>query len=316
MSVGGESAIAGRLSPAPPGRRRLWRLRLRGIVANPGAVVAATILVAILAYSFLTPALSPYDPNDAEFGEAAQGASLDHPLGTDEFGRDLFTRLAAGGQTSLAIVGLALLLILVVGLLYGTVAAAFGGKLDAFLMRTLDGLFALPRLPIAIVILAGFKLRAQNVQTIAFALGIVGWMLTARLVRGHMLSLKTQDYVRAARTIGASWPAIVRRHLIPNSTGVLLVAVLLELPTIVVGEAFLAVLGLGPETPTPTWGNIAEEGLHFRSLREMALATGVITAFALSANVLVDAVQDVLDPRRLAQRPARGRRWRPRRTAR
>lgn len=164
-----------------------------------------------------------------------------------------------------------------------------------------DGLFAIPRLPVAIVILVALRLNAQNVQTIAFALSIMGWMLTARLVRGQVLSLKTRDYVKAARALGAGWGHVARRHLIPNSAGIILVALFLELPTVILGEAFLAVLGLGPEAPTATWGNIAQEGLHFARIWDMFLASAVIAIFALSANVVVDGLHDVLDPRRQGQ---------------
>ena len=190
-----------------------------------------------------------------------------------------------------------LVVIFLLGILYGTTSALAGRKTDTLMMRALDGLFALPRLPIAIVILTALKLNAQNVQTVAFALGIAGWMLTARLVRGQLLMLRQQDYVRAARAVGASWVGVARRHLVPNSAGILAVALLLELPTVVVGEAFLAVLGLGPEAPTATWGNIAQQGLHFHRLWEMSLPTAMIVAFALSANVLVDALGEALDPR-------------------
>jgi ABC-type dipeptide/oligopeptide/nickel transport system permease subunit len=260
-------------------------------------IVAASLFVLVLVYAVAWPLVSPYGADDVDFSQSRQGPSPAHPLGTDQFGRDLLARLAVGGRTTLAIVGIALVVIFLLGILYGTTSALAGRKTDTLMMRALDGLFALPRLPIAIVILAALKLNAQNVQSVAFALGIAGWMLTARLVRGQLLMLRQQDYVRAARAVGASWVGVARRHLVPNSAGILAVALLLELPTVVVGEAFLAVLGLGPEAPTATWGNIAQQGLHFHRLWEMSLPTAMIVAFALSANVLVDALGEALDPR-------------------
>ncbi len=191
-----------------------------------------------------------------------------------------------------------LLVIPVFFVAYGTTAALAAPKVDAVMMRIVDGLFALPRLPIAIVILVAVRLQGQNVETVALALAVVGWMLTARLVRGQVMSLVTRDFVTAARSLGGSNTHIALRHLIPNSAGILLVAILLELPTVVVGEAFFAVLGLGPDPPTATWGNIAQEGLHFDRLWQMALATAAIATFALSANVLVDRLGDWPDPRR------------------
>jgi ABC-type dipeptide/oligopeptide/nickel transport system permease subunit len=261
-------------------------------------ILAGATFVLVVGFCISWPLVSPYGVNDVDFSVSRQGPSLAHPLGTDQFGRDLLTRLAAGGTTTLTIAGIALTIILGVGTAYGTTAALAAPKIDAVMMRIVDGLFALPRLPIAIVILVAVRLKGQNVETVALALAVVGWMLTARLVRGQVMSLVTRDFVTAARSLGGSNTHIALRHLIPNSAGILLVAILLELPTVVVGEAFFAVLGLGPDPPTATWGNIAQEGLHFDRLWQMTLATAAIATFALSANVLVDRLGDWLDPRR------------------
>jgi ABC-type dipeptide/oligopeptide/nickel transport system permease subunit len=260
------------------------------------------VFAAVIAFCLLFPLVSSYDANDVEFDRARQAPSLTHPLGTDQFGRDLLTRLAVGGRTSLQIAALALAVILVIGVVWGTTAAVAGGKVDAAMTRVLDGLFAIPRLPVAIVVLVALRLDAQNVPTVAFALSIAGWMLTARLVRGQIVSLKARDYVRAARAVGASWFTIARRHLLPNARGIILIALLLELPAVVLGEAFLAVLGLGPGAPTATWGNIAENGLHFARFWDMFVASAAIAVFALSANLLVDGIQESLDPRRRRRR--------------
>jgi ABC-type dipeptide/oligopeptide/nickel transport system permease subunit len=268
-------------------------MKLRG-----PTLVAAAVFVVVVAFVVVWPLLSPHAANDVAFERSREAPSLAHPLGTDQFGRDLMTRLAVGGRTTLVIAGLALALILVAGFLYGAASALAGGIVDTVMMRILDALFAIPRLPIAIVVLVVVTVRGQSVAAIVFALAATGWMLTARLVRGHVQALKTRDFVRAARAIGASWPQIARRHVVPNSTGILLVAVLLELPAVVLGEAFLAVLGLGPSPPTATWGNIAYDGWHFFRTWQMLVATAVIAAFALSANVLADALHDALDPRR------------------
>ena len=276
---------------------RYWRLAAATLAGRPLAMPALILFGLILTFVLFWPVISPYDPNEVNFDLSRQGPSPAHPLGTDQFGRDLMTRLAAGGRTTLLIVVIAVAIIAFLGISYGAVSALGGRMTDAFLMRVLDGLLALPRIPIAIVILAALSLHAQNVQTVALALGVVGWMLTARLVRGQLISLRETDYVAAARALGARRRQVLRRHLLPNSSGVLAVALLLELPTIVIGEAFLAVLGLGPQPPTATWGNIADEGLHFGRVWQMTLATGMIVLFALTANVIVDALSEALDPR-------------------
>lgn len=252
----------------------------------------------IILFCLLWPLVAPYDANAVDFTRSDQLPSLAHPLGTDHFGRDLVSRVAVGGRTSLEIAAIALAIIFLIGVPYGTIAALSGGKLDAAMMRVVDGLFAIPRLPIAIVILVAFRAPAPSIATIAFALSIAGWMLTARLVRGVMVSLKTRNFVVAARAIGARPTRIAMHHLIPNAAGIILVALFLEVPTVILGEAFLAVLGLGVEPPTATWGNIAEEGLHFSRLWSMSVATAAIAVFALSANILVDRLGDALDPRR------------------
>ena len=173
-----------------------------------------------------------------------------------------------------------------------------GGRVDAAMMRILDGLLAIPRLPVSIVILVFVGLQAQNVQTVVLALAIVSWMITARLVRGEVVLLKQQDYVRAARALGAGRGALARRHIVPNAFGVVLVALFLELPAVILGEAFLAVLGLGPAAPTATWGNIALEGITFGRLWLVFLPSLAIAILAVGASLLADGIGDTLDPRR------------------
>ena len=297
-----DAAVIGR-----PGR--LARLSL--LAENRATLVAGVVFLALIAYVALFPLVSPHDANHVDFSQGRELPSLQHPLGTDQFGRDLLTRLAVGGQTTRAIAGFALLIIVTVGFLSCASAALAGGLLDSLMMRVVDGLFAIPRLLVAIVILVVLTLRAQSIPAIVLALSIAGWMLTARLVRGHVLALKGRDFVRAARAAGASWPRIARRHILPNSAGILLVAVFLELPTVVLGEAFLSVLGFGPQAPTATWGNIAFGGWHFFRMWEMFVATLAIATFAISANVLADGFHDLLDPRRQPERRMRpGRRGR------
>ena len=270
----------------------------RRLAGDRRAVLAAVLLGALVAYCLVWPEVAPYGANDVDFGRSREGPTLAHPLGTDQFGRDLLTRLAAGGRTSLAIALAALAVILAVGVVYGTVAGLSGGAVDAAMMRVVDGLFAIPRLPVAIVVLVVLSVHASSIPSIVLALSIAGWMLTARLVRGQVTALRSLAFVRASRALGARWAYVARRHLLPNSAGIVVVAVLLELPTVILGEAALSVLGLGPPAPTATWGNIAQEGLRFFRVWQMAVATAAIALFALAANVLADRLHEALDPRR------------------
>ena len=260
--------------------------------------LAGSALVALVLFCALWPEVAPFGHNDVDFDLTRQGPSLAHPLGTDQFGRDLLTRLAAAGRVSLAITGAALAIVLAIGFLYGAVAALAGGRLDAVLMRALDGLLALPRLPVAIVILVALNQSAMTIWAVVLALAIVSWMLTARLVRGHVLVLREAEFVRAAKAVGARRRHVLFRHILPNTLGILVVAVLLELPGVILGEAFLSVLGLGPNPPTPTWGNMAVEGVRFHRVWNVALPSAAIATFAILANLLADSLQDRLDPRR------------------
>jgi peptide/nickel transport system permease protein len=260
--------------------------------------LAGSALVALVLFCALWPEVAPFGHNDVDFDLTRQGPSLAHPLGTDQFGRDLLTRLAAAGRVSLAITGAALAIVLAVGFLYGALAALAGGRLDAVLMRALDGLLALPRLPVAIVILVALNQSAMTIWAVVLALAVVSWMLTARLVRGHVLVLREAEFVRAAKAVGARRRHILFRHILPNTLGILVVAVLLELPGVILGEAFLSVLGLGPNPPTPTWGNMAVEGVRFHRVWNVALPSAAIATFAILANLLADSLQDRLDPRR------------------
>ena len=260
-------------------------------------MLGAVILLLVVAFCVLVPLLSPYDPNAADFTAVRESPSAEHWLGTDQYGRDIFTRLAAGGRTTLLIAGAALAVILVLGVGYGATSGVLGGRVDSVMMRLLDGLIAIPRLPVSIVILVFVGLQAQNIQTIVLALAIVNWMITARLVRGEVVLLKQQDYVRAAQALGAGRAAVARRHIVPNSLGIVIVALFLELPAVILGEAFLAVLGLGPEPPTATWGNIALEGITFGRLWLVFLPSLAIAVLAVAANLLADGLGDALDPR-------------------
>lgn len=272
-------------------------MRLRGFLRNPAAVAGAAVLSALVLACLLVPVLVPHDPYAVDFDQKLQGPSLAHPLGTDLFGRDLLVRMALGGRYSLLVAGGALALILVIGLLYGAVAGLSRPAFSEALMRLLDGLIALPRLPVMIVILVVVRLNT-NLAILMFTLAVVNWMLTARLVHYQIVSLRQADFVRAARAIGARPAQILRRHLLPNSLGILLVAAFLELPALVLAEAFVSVLGLGLNPPTPTWGTIAQDGIGQDRTYELVLPSLAIAIFAIAANFVADGVQDALQPRR------------------
>jgi oligopeptide transport system permease protein len=292
---------------APLAQASLWKDAWQRYIRNKAAVAAGVIFILMVLYCLVIPgfwkipgiwtSIKDYDPNHVDFSQAYAGFSLDHPLSTDKFGRDLFARTAVGGQISIAIGFTATLFILVIGVVYGSVAGFVGGKLDNAMMRFLDALYGLPYLPFAIITLA--IIGTQNFLSMTIALTVASWFTSARIVRGQIITLKENDYVRAARAVGARWYRILVRHLLPNTLGVLIIAIFLELPNVVLGEAFLSFIGLGINPPTASWGSMAQDGRsayvsHPEVLWVPSLA---IALLVLCANFVADGLRDALDPR-------------------
>ena len=274
---------------------------IRKLAANRVAFVGAVAFTLLVLTCLLVPTVVGHDPYAVDFDQKLEGPSLAHPLGTDFFGRDLLERLALGGRKSLAIAVAALGVILVLGTTYGAIAATFGGRVDEFMMRALDALLAIPRFPVIVIILVIAGLRT-NELTLILALSVVSWMVTARLVRTELVSLRQREFVRAAHAVGARRRHVLVRHLVPNALGVLVVAALLELPAVILNEAFVSTLGLGLNPPAATWGNLAFEGIEDARLWEVLIPSIAIAIFAIAANIVADGLDDALDPRRSAER--------------
>ena len=302
-----ETPPVGEAAGEPVRQASLWGDAFYRYVRNKGAVVAGVLFACIVLYCFIVPgfwkipglwtSIADIDPNRVDFSQAYLPISLDHPLGTDKFGRDLFARTAAGGQVSIGIGFAAALAILVIGVLYGSISGFVGGKLDNALMRFLDALYGLPYLPFAIITLQ--IIGEQNFFSLVVALTIASWFTTARIVRGQVITLKQNDYVRAAHAVGARWYRTLFRHLLPNTLGVLIIAIFLDLPTIVLGEAFLSFIGLGINPPDPSWGSMAQDGRAAYTTHPMVLVVPsiAIATLVLCANFIADGLRDALDPR-------------------
>jgi oligopeptide transport system permease protein len=281
----------------PIRQTNLWRDAWHRYLRNKGAVIAGVVFVLIVLYCIFWPIVSPYDPNEVDFSQRGQSPSLEHPFGTDQFGRDLFTRTALGGRVSIAIGFAATIVILIVGVFYGAIAGFIGGMLDNGMMRILDALYGLPYLPFAIIVTQIFT--TVDIWTMVVALSIVSWFTTARIVRGQIITLKENDYVRAAKALGARWYRVLARHLLPNTLGVLVIAVFLELPGVILGEAFLSFIGLGISPPDASWGQMAEEGREAYRVYPhiIAVPSIAIASLVLCANFIADGLRDALDPR-------------------
>jgi oligopeptide transport system permease protein len=275
----------------------LWRDAMRRFTHNRAALIAMIAFAIMLLYVVITPWVVPYDPNEVDFSIAYLTPTWSHPFGTDQFGRDLFLRTALGGRISIGIGFAATVAIMVIGILYGAISGFVGGWLDNGMMRFLDALYGLPYLPFAIITLAIFG--TVNFWTMVVSLTIASWFTTARVMRGQIISLKENDYVRSARAIGARWYRILFRHLLPNTLGLVIVFVFLELPGVVLGEAFLSFLGLGINPPNASWGSLAQDGFsQYLSHPYIIVIPSVAIAWLiLSAFFIADGLRDALDPR-------------------
>lgn len=274
-----------------------WTRFRRNRLGLAGAVIVLLLyLIAIFA-----PLLTPHDP--IEHGDIPRmrymPPSIEHPFGTDKFGRDIYTRVLYGSRISLSISFLAVSISVLLGSIVGAAAGYFGGVIDSVLMRIVDSLMAIPRLFLLLTCVALFS---GSLWLIIILLGATGWMATARLVRGQVLSLRNQDFVRAAEALGARDRRIVFRHLLPNTLTVIIVSATLRIGGVILAEAALSFLGLGVPPPTPSWGQMVFEG------REVLLAAWWVSAFpglviavtVIGYNLLGDGLRDAFDPRQYA----------------
>ena len=278
-------------------RASLLRDALFRFTRNRAAVVAALAFLTMVAFVVFLSIFRSADPNAIDFAAAYTSPSWEHPFGTDDLGRDLFVRTALGGRVSIGIGFAATLAIMGIGIVYGALSGFAGGILDNAMMRFLDALYGLPYLPFAIITLA--ILGTVTFWTMVVALTIASWFTTARVMRGQIITLKENDYVRAARALGARWYRILFRHLLPNTLGVIVIFVFLELPGVVLGEAFLSFIGLGINPPDASWGTLAQEGYtayqaHPYIIIVPSLCIGWLI---LSAFFVADGLRDALDPR-------------------
>jgi len=279
-------------------RASLWRDALYRFAANRAALVASLAFLVALGYAYITPWVDSADPYFVDFSEQYRPLSWAHPFGTDQFGRDLFVRNALGARVSIEIGFAATLAIMGVGILYGAISGFLGGWVDNVMMRFLDALYGLPYLPFAILTIVVLGGQA-TFWTMVVALTVASWFTTARVMRGQMITLKENDYVRAAQALGARWYRIVFWHLLPNTLGLIIVFVFLELPGVILGEAFLSFIGLGINPPKASLGSLAQDGYAaFQTHPYMiAIPSLAIGWLILSAFFIADGLRDALDPR-------------------
>jgi oligopeptide transport system permease protein len=264
--------------------------------ANPAAMTGSVILLLLTLLCILAPLLTPYayDHQDLQLGAAAP--SGEHWLGSDALGRDLFTRMLYGGRVSLLVGLCATAVSLLIGVTYGAVSGYAGGRVDRLMMRIVDVIYALPFTVFVIVLMVVFE---KNFYLMFVAIGAVEWLTMARIIRGQVLSLKEQPFIKAAQALGYSRRRIVFRHLVPNVMGHVIVYATLTIPHVILLESFLSFLGLGIQPPMSSWGLLIRDGAEaMESYPWLLIAPALmLSATLFSLNFVGDGLRDALDPR-------------------
>ncbi|WP_442404494.1 ABC transporter permease [Lucifera butyrica] len=273
-----------------------WQDAWRRLKKNKMAMAGLYTILVIALIAVAGPWFSHISYSDQDLALANHPPDSQHWFGTDNLGRDLFIRVLYGARISLSIGIVASLINLTIGVLYGGIAGFFGGRVDKIMMNIVDVLYGIPVLLYVILLMVLLKPGLSN---IFIALGIAYWLRMARIVRGQILSLKEQEYVLAARTIGAGKWRILFRHLLPNSMGPIIITMTLAIPEAIFTEAFLSFIGLGVSAPMASWGVLASEGVT--SLRsypfQLFFPALAISITMLAFNFLGDGLRDALDPR-------------------
>jgi peptide/nickel transport system permease protein len=275
-----------------------WSIAARHFRRNRLAMAGLVVMILLYVITLLTPLIAPFDP--AEQGNIVLTRylepSLQHLMGTDKFGRDIFSRVLYGARISLTIGFIAVAISITLGTLFGALAGYFGGIVDGILMRFTDMMLSFPRLVLLIVVIALFE---PNIYLVVAVLGLTGWMGTARLVRGEVLSLREREFVQAARALGMGDARIIFRHMIPNTMAPVIVSATLGIGQTILTEASLSFLGLGVQPPTPSWGNMVSDGRDaLVTAWWIATFPGIAIVLTVVAfNLLGDGLRDALDPR-------------------
>lgn len=269
----------------------VWRRFLQ----KPWSVAALVFILLEVLMAVFAPLIAPYDPYHSDYSFAYKGPSATHLLGSDDLGRDLFSRIIYGGRVSYTVGVLSQVFIVAIGLPLGAIAGLVGGWVDYAIMRVIDVLSSIPGLLFYILLMI---VLGAGVGNILLAMTITGWIGIARLVRGQVLSLKETDFVRAARSMGADSSWIIRKHLLRNSLTPVIVSMTLGVPGAMFAEAGLSFLGLGVPPPAPSWGQmIGIYQTYVRTSPHLVLYPALVLAITMLAWIILgDGVRDALDP--------------------
>lgn len=300
------NAVAAAIHPERP-PRTLWGDAWRRFRQHRLAMAAAIILISMFLISYLGPVVYTDSPRKIDFSQSLKSPSAEHWMGTDDLGRDMLARIMLGGRISLAVGIAAMAVAMSLGTIIGAMAGYWGGQVDNILMRITDLFLALPVVPLLLLLIFLFRDRLRQLMgpemgifwLIIFVIGILNWMVVARLVRGSFLSLKEREFVEAATCVGVSRLSIMFKHILPNTLGPIIVAATLSVGAAIITESVLSFLGLGFPPDTPTWGRLLYDGQNYLDLAPwMVLFPGFfIFLTVLSINFIGDGLRDALDPR-------------------
>jgi oligopeptide transport system permease protein len=273
-----------------------WADAWRQLRRNHLAVFGGGVLIVLSVVCVAGPWLSPYGYEETDLYNTFSPPSAKHWLGTDQLGRDLFTRLMFGGRISLMVGLVATFVALTIGVVYGAISGYAGGKLDRVMMRVVDILYALPFTIFVILLMVFF---GRNILLLFVAIGAVEWLTMARIVRSQIMSIKRMEFIEAARSLGLGRWRILFRHMIPNILGPIIVYTTLTIPGVMLLEAFLSFLGLGVQPPMSSWGVLIKDGAErMEEYPWLLLFPGTLFSLTLfSLNFLGDGLRDALDVR-------------------
>lgn len=274
------------------------KIFIRKFMKNKLALIGAIMLFMIILSALFAPWIAPYDPSQTDLVNKLAAPSAEHLLGTDRFGRDILSRLLYGGRISLLVGFASVFGALLIGTTVGAIAGYYGGIIDAILMRFVDIVISIPAIFLLITIVTIYQ---PSVSKLILVFAITSWTNTARLVRGEFLSLRTQDFVLASRTIGTKPIKIIFSHILPNALGPIIVSATLLVGSVILAEAALSYLGLGIQPPTASWGNMLEDAQNFTVLLRApwypTFPGLLILITVLCFNFVGDGLRDALDPK-------------------
>lgn len=276
--------------------RSLWQDALARLMKNKMAVIGLVYILIQFILAIFAPWIAPYPYEETDLILGAVPPSAEHWFGTDDLGRDLFTRVLYGSRMSLAVGVVATTVSVIIGVAYGAISGYLGGKVDNIMMRALEVLYAMPFIFFVIILMVMF---GRNIILMFIALGAIQWLTMARIVRGQVISLKKMEYVEAARSTGVSPRKIIFKHLVPNTVGPVIIYTTLTVPAVILEEAFLSFLGLGVQEPMSSWGTLINDGVAAMEIYPWVLIYPCLTLMAalLALNFLGDGLREALDPK-------------------